>query len=111
MFSAGNQDIMNAIGGVEAKGPDTTLSTGLASADMPAQSSGLPSMQMPQTPGTSTPNYLNTGQQFFGGQQQFNPLGQMYQPIVRHGIGKDNWTSNMGLDQQAILQNLGLGGQ
>jgi hypothetical protein len=104
-----NEDIMNAIIGTGAQSPSTTLSTGIASQDMPSSTgSGLPS---PTGVGQSTPNYMQTAQQFGQQQQPFNPLQQMYNPMIRHGIGKDNWSSSMGLDQQAILNNLGLGGQ
>ncbi len=104
-----NQDVLNAIQGVSAQSPDTTLSTQVASSNMPAISSS--GGGAPTAPGTSTPNYMNTVQGILGGQQQFNPLQQMYNPVIRHGIGKDNWASGMGLDQQSILNNIGLGGQ
>jgi hypothetical protein len=109
-MQAQNEDIMNAIIGTGAQNPASTLSTGIASQDMSssAGSSGLPA---PTGPGQSTPNYMQTAQQFGQQQQPYNPLQQMYNPMIRHGIGKDNWSSNMGLDQQAILNNLGLGGQ
>lgn len=104
-----SQDILNAIQGTGAQTPDTTLSTGIASSNMPANSSGnLPS---PTGAGQSTPNYMNTVSSIFGGQTPYNPLQQAYNPMVRHGIGKDQWSSNMGLDQHAILASLGLGGQ
>lgn len=104
-----NQEILNAIQGVSAQTPDTTLSTGLASSNMPAMSGN--NLASPTAAGQSTPNYMNTMQGILGGQQQFNPLQQMYSPMIRHGIGKDNWSSSMGLDQQAILNSIGLGGQ
>jgi hypothetical protein len=105
-----NQEILNAIQGVSTKEPDTTLSTGIAGSNMPAVSGGggLPA---PTGAGQATPSYMNTMQGILGGPQQFNPLQQMYSPMIRHGIGKDNWSSSMGLDQQSILNNIGLGGQ
>lgn len=108
-MNQGNQDILNAIQGVSAQSPDTTLSTGIAGSNMPAMTGGTPSS--PTGPGQGTPNYMNTMQGILGGPQQFNPLQQMYNPMIRHGIGKDNWSSSMGLDQQSILNNIGLGGQ
>lgn len=100
-----NLDIMNAISGVGAQTPQSTMSTQTGIGDM---SSGLPQMQGGID---SNLGYQNTIQNFGAGQQQqFNPLQQMYNPMIRHGVGKDQWSSNMGLDQQAILQNIGLGG-
>jgi len=103
-----NQEILNAIQGTGAQDPNTTLSTGLGGSNMPSSTgANLPS---PTGVGQATPNYMNTVQKFFS-PQQFNPLANNYNPMINHAIGKDNWSSRMGLDQQAILNNLGLGGQ
>lgn len=105
-----SSDIINAIQGTAAQTPTTTMSTGIMGADMPASpnSGGLGA-----NPGPVTPNYMNTVQGVMGGNQPYNPLAQQqpYNPMIRHGIGRDSWSSNMGLDQTAILNSLGLGGQ
>lgn len=103
MAEYNNADILNAIGGVSAQPKPTTLSTGID-----GDNSGLSNSPDPLQ---SNMNYMNTANNLMGS-TAFNPyMMQMYNPMIRHGIGKDNWSSNMGLDQQAILQNIGLGGQ
>lgn len=103
-----NADILAAVQGTAPQTPDTTLNTGLEGAGMPSSTSSGSGAPGATNPGT--PNYMNTMQNFFN-PQSYNPLAQMHSPMIRHGIGKDNWSSNMGLDQQAILNSLGLGGQ
>ena len=100
-----NQAIMSAISGLGARTPTSTLSP---QTDNPSGSAGgLPNMAGGPT---ATPVYGQTQQMFQP--QQFNPVAPSpYQPMLNHGIGKDQWGSRMGLDQQAIMNSLGLGGQ
>ena len=96
-----NQSILNAIGGLGAASPTTTLSTGMDS----GSSSGM--TQMPGMP--ANPVQQQTQQMMQPA--AFNPVAPSpYQPQINHGIGKDQWGSRIGLDQQAIMSSLGLGG-
>lgn len=104
-----NQNILNAIGGIGAINPQTTLSTGTASADMPAN------LISSVAPLQGNQNYMGTLQNFFGN----NPYNM--QPInmpalmgggasrLNHAIGKNSWGSGMNMDHGAILNAMGIG--
>lgn len=102
--------------GTGAISSPSTLSTGLplpgnvndqaGQINQPSQTGQLPQMQN-QLQGN--PSYMNTIQRFFSGPQStFNT--PMQQPM-RHTVGRDSWSSGMGLDHQTILNNIGLGGR
>lgn len=94
-----NDLILQAILGVGAQQPNTTMDLG--------QGTQLPGMQTPLQQNT---NYATTQQRFFSGQPSI--FGRTFpQSPPRHTIGTNALQSNMGLDQQAIMQNLGLGGR
>lgn len=95
-----NEEVLASIQGTGARPQQTTLGTGMGASGLPGAGA--------QT--QSNMNYANTQQQFFS-PTAYNPYQPApYQPQIRHGIGKDQWNSNIGLDQQAILNSLGLGG-
>ena len=108
--STDNQSILQAILGVGAVSPPTTLNTGVLDNANQQQIGGqLPNMQGPLD---QNPNYLNTIQGLFG-QQQSPMMGssRFPQSPMRHTAGRDSWSSGMGLDHNTILNNIGLRNQ
>ena len=103
MAQSDNVDIMNAIVGTDAMPQQSTMSTGLGStpSSIPGQTSAL----------DTNPNYQRTMQGLMGNQNIFNPyMTQGPGSQSMHSIGRDSWSSNMSLDPQTIMTNLGIGG-
>lgn len=104
-----NQSVLNAILGTGAATPQTTFNTGIMGNDGNQQQIGgqLPNMQGPLE---QNPNYMSTVQGMFG-QQQHPFMGSFNFPQSRtsHAVGKDSWSSGIGLDHGTILNNIGLG--
>lgn len=110
-----NNDILGAISGVEKQEDPTVQSTGINTnsfSTIPGQQSALGGGIGGTNPLDSNANYMGTIQGIMGGgQQAFNPytLRAPGTPPT-HSIGGDSWSSQMSLDPQAIMNNLGLGG-
>ena len=103
-----NQAILNAILGTGAVAPQTTLNTGIMGGTSNQQQMGgqLPNMQGPLE---QNPTYMSTVQNIFGGQQPFAGANNFPQSRVSHAVGRDSWSSGIGLDHGSILNNIGLG--
>lgn len=99
-----NQSVLNAVAG----SGNTVQNTSLAAPAMDMSTGFGATMGGP----SATPNYTNTVQGIMGqNSTPFNPYtAQTYNPNTSHAIGRDNWTSAIGLDQAAIMRNIGLGG-
>ena len=106
-----NQAILAAILGTGAAQPTTTLNPGVASNEAQITMGGQAQQPMQNNAQMSgNPVHMNTIQSFFSGPQSTFNQNPLTTP-TRHSIGKDSWSSGMGLDHQSILNNIGLGGQ
>jgi len=102
-----NQAILEAILGTGAKMQPSTMGTGITGDPSYTQQTGgqLPTMGNPLD---ANPSFMQTIQRFFGGPQSNS--GNIPQSPIRHTVGRDSWSSGMGLDHGTIMNNIGLGG-
>lgn len=100
-----NAYILQAILGTGLADQPTTWNTGATGQQTNPVGGQLPTMPNPLS---LNPTHAGTMQQL-GGITQPNPQFSNYQNPIRHSIGRDSWSSGIGLDHQSILENLGLG--
>lgn len=112
-FSADNQAILQAILNTGAQILPTTLNTGTFDPNQQQQQPGPFTSQLPNAttaPLGQLPNYTNTIQRFFNPQPFGQPSNFRFpQSPINHTVGRNDLSSRMSLDNQAILNNLGLG--